>query len=362
MIRVGLLGYGCWGPHLARNLRAHPEVVLAAVCDPDPGRRAAARRECQPARVAARASDLLAERSLDAVAIATPASSHFPLALAALAAGLHVFVEKPLATSVDDAARLVDVAHRRRLVLMVDHTYLFTPALRHLTRLVEAGDLGALRWYDSARIARGRLRSDVNVLWDLAAHDLAVLDRLTGEVPLAVAAHGAAHAPGHREDMAFVTVRHAGGLLAHLHLNWLAPFKLRRTLVGGTRRTVLWDDLEPSEKLRVFDTPAAVDLVPTAAATAMTIAHAPGEVFAPRLETYEPLAAAVAELVRAVASGSRPASDGETGLRIVRVLAAADQSLRLGGAPVEVGEGPRRALGAPRRRPAPAPAPAPAPR
>ena len=252
MIRLGLVGFGFWGPLLARNVHAHAGMGLAAVCDADPGRRAEAQRLFPGARVFARAPELLTDPHLDAVAIAVPAVMHFQMALDGLRAGKHVFVEKPLATSLDEAERLVDEATRRDLVLMVDHTFLFSSAVRRLATLVAEGTLGALRYYDSTRTALGRFAGDVNVLWDLAVHDLAVLDRLIAEPPLAIAAHGAAHGPGPGSDVAFVTARYSGDLLAHLHVNRIAPVKLRRTLVGGSRGAALWDDLEPVEKLRVF--------------------------------------------------------------------------------------------------------------
>ena len=342
MIRVGLIGFGYWGPNLARTFHAHPRVCLEAVCDLDADRRGEARRQCPGVRTMALADELLADPTLDAVVIATPAGAHFAMAQAALGAGKHAFVEKPLATRVDEAERLVEEAARRRLVLMVDHTFLFAPPVRELVRLVDAGELGTLRYFDAVRIALGRFQSDVNVLWDLAVHDLAVLDRLTRETPAAICAHGAAHLPGQREDIAFVTLHYASNFIAHLHVNWLAPVKLRRTLLGGCRRTALWDDLEPSEKLRLYESRAA-EAEGSAAEHQRRIGFRAGDVRSPHLEVYEPLAAAVGEFVRAVESGTPPLSDGQSGLRVVRLVAAAEASLASSGAPVDLpAPGPQR--------------------
>jgi predicted dehydrogenase len=309
---------------------------LDAVCDQDGDRRVEAARQCAGARIASRAEELLADPALDAVALATPAGTHFALALSALHAGKHVFVEKPLATRIDDAERLVDEAARRRLVLMVDHTFLFTPAVRHLSGAVAAGELGELRYYDAVRLALGRFRSDVNVLWDLAVHDLAVLDGLTREAPLAVSAQAASHLSSEREDIAFVTVYYPGSLIAHLHVNWLSPVKVGRTLVGGSLRTALWDDLEPSEKLRIYDSGAAHDDDGLDGEHQRHVGYRIGDMRAPHLPIYEPLAEAIAELARAIETGAAPLSDGFTGLRVVRLLAAADASLASRGAPVEL--------------------------
>ncbi len=218
---------------------------------------------------------------------------------------------------------------------MVDHTFLFSPPVRHLVGLVRAGELGALLYYDSVRTALGRFASDVNVLWDLAVHDLAVLDRLTGETPLAISAQGAAHSPSRREDIAFVTVQYTGNVLAHLHVNRVAPVKLRRTLVGGSRSAALWDDLDPIEKLRVFRSGVGDDEDPDGEHQ-RRVGYRVGDVWSPRLEVREPLADAVAEFVRAVDGGHQPLSNGETGLRVVRLLAAADVSMARRGAPVDL--------------------------
>jgi predicted dehydrogenase len=340
MIRLGLIGFGFWGPILARNFTDTPGVSVDAVCDADADRRADARRRCPGARVNDRADEVLTDPALDAVAISTPAATHHSMALAALRAGKHVFVEKPLATTVDEAEGLVEEAAKRHLVLMVDHTFLFAPPVKRLTELVRAGDLGTLLYYDSVRIALGRFQDDVNVLWDLAVHDLAVLDQLASGPPLAISALGAAHWPDQREDIAFVTLTYADSFIAHLHVNWLAPVKVRRTLVGGSLRTALWDDLEPSERLRIYDSGVISDEGPEGIVQ-RRIGYRVGDIWSPRLEVHEALEEATAEFAGAIAGGRTPRSDGECGLRVVRMLAAATRSLALSGAPVELNRSPR---------------------
>lgn len=339
-LRVGLLGFGYWGPILARNLAAHPMVQLAAVGDPDPARRAEAAAWSPGLRVSGDPDEVVKDASLDAIVVATPAASHFDQARLALSQGKHLLVEKPLVTTRAEADELVELARRRRLTLMTDHTFVFTPAVRCLSELVRDGSLGALVQYSAVRVALGRFRSDVNVLWDLAVHDVAVLDSLVGRLPASVAATAAAHL-GDREDVGFVTLRFDDGLIASLHATWLAPVKIRRTLVGGTRRTALWDDLDPTERLRVYE---ATDLTGAGLGeaerdTQRRIGYRAGDVVAPLLIEREPLAGVVGEWVEAISTGREPLCGAESSLRVVRILDAAERSRRLGGRPVDPASG-----------------------
>jgi predicted dehydrogenase len=340
MIRVGLVGFGHWGPNLARCLAAHPRARLVAIADRDADRRAAAAERYPQAVAFACAAELLADPMIDAIAIATPAATHFALASSALHAGKHLLVEKPMATREHEAETLVNEAARRRLVLMVDHTFLFTPAVRRLVELVEAGQVGSLRYCDAMRVGLGRVQNDVNVLWDLAVHDLAVLDRLTQETPETVSAHGAGHYSAERVELAFLTLRYPSQFIAHLHVNWLSPVKLRRMLIGGSRSTILWDDLESSEKLKVYG-PVDTGAGPAEILRQQQIGARHGDAWSPRLEVREPLADAVEEFLRAIEEGG-PGSlaDSESGLRVVRLLAAAEASLARNGAPVELAPSP----------------------
>lgn len=339
-LRVGLLGFGYWGPILARNLAAHPMVQIAAVGDPDPTRRGEAAASIPGVRVTDEPNAIIDDPKLDAVVVATPAASHFGLARRALAQGKHLLVEKPLVVGRGEAEELGELAARRRLVLMTDHTFVFAPAARCLSELVGAGEIGALVQYSAVRIALGRFRSDVNVLWDLAVHDVAVLDSLVGRLPASVAATAAAHF-GDREDVGFVTLSFDDGLIASLHATWLAPVKIRRTLVGGTRRTALWDDLDPTERLRIYE---ASDLTGAGLGeaeqdTQRRIGYRAGDVVAPLLIEREPLAGVVGEWVEAISTGREPLCGAESSLRVVRILDAAERSRRLGGRPVDPATG-----------------------
>ena len=295
MIRIGVVGYGHWGPHLARNLATSPGAELAAVCDHSALRLAAARRAHPDVPCTTDASALLADPRIDAVMLATPVGAHFPLAMAALRAGKHVLVEKPMTGNTDEALALIGESERRRLVLMVDHTFVFSPAVRALRELVAAGTLGELSYYDSARLNTGLVRRDLNVLWDLAVHDLAILDHVVPLTPTGVIATGVAPVPGETERVAQLTVLYPAAFVAHVQASWLAPVKTRRILLGGSRALVAYDDLEPVEKLRVHDCEFAI---PDGAEDLRYRLTAP---WAPPLAPTEPLRAVVDHFVECIA-------------------------------------------------------------
>jgi len=272
---------------------------------------------------------------VDAVAIATPVDYHFELAMAALRAGKHVLVEKPMASSSEQAARLVDEAARRRLVLMVDHTFVYTGAVTKIRDLVRAGDLGDVYYYDSTRVNLGLFQHDVNVLWDLAVHDLSIMDFVLAQQPAAVSATGLAHVPNEPENIAYMTMFFDGTLIAHIHVNWLAPVKVRRTLIGGSRRMVVFDDLETSEKVKVYDKGISVN--PSAENVyQMLVGYRTGDMWAPKLDVAEALTIEAAHFVDCVTRGTRPLTDGEAGLRVVRLLEAATTSMAERGRPVSL--------------------------
>ena len=332
-IGLGLIGYGYWGPNLLRNFSATAGVAVQTVCDADAPQLDAARAAAPWLAVTADFRSLLADPAIDAVAIATPVASHFEIALAALAAGKHVFIEKPLTRTSDQAARLVAAAAACDRVLMVDHTYVYSSAVERLRTLVEGDGLGQAYYYDSVRANLGRFRADVDVLWDLAVHDLSILDFLFDAMPVEVAATGAnfiEQATPRAADLAYLTLRYASGLLAHIHVNWLSPIKIRRTMIGASRRMVVYDDLEPSDKLKIYD--RGVDLE----ARQRRIGYRTGDMWAPRIDVAEPLALACAEFARCVRDGGSPRTGGACGERVVRVLEAASASLAQRGAPVKV--------------------------
>ena len=327
MIRIGVVGYGHWGPHLARNLALARGAELAMVCDHSPLRLAAARRAHPAVPCTADAAALLADPHIDAVVLATPVATHFPLAMAALRAGKHVLIEKPMTARADDARVLIDESERRRLVLMVDHTFVFSPAVRALRELVTTGAIGEPSYYDSARLNTGLIRRDLNVLWDLAVHDLAILDHVVPLTPSGVIATGVAPARGETERVAQLTVIYpvAFAFVAHVQASWLAPVKTRRVLLGGSRALVAYDDLEPLEKVRVHDCEFAV------AEGTEDLSYRVAAAWAPALSPTEPLRAVVEHFAECIAGDGRPITDGAAGLRVVRLLEAAAMSLRAGG-------------------------------
>jgi predicted dehydrogenase len=288
-------------------------------------------------RATTQAGDVIADKTIDAVAIATPVSTHFDLARRALEAGKHVVVEKPLAATSDEAARLVDLAGRRGLVLMVDHTFVYTGAVRKIREIVANGELGDIYYYDSVRVNLGLFQHDVSVVWDLAVHDLSILDYVLPNRPSAVSATGMSHVAGEPENIAYLTLFFPDRLIAHFHVNWLAPVKTRRTLIGGARKMIIYDDIEPSEKVKVYDRGISVSDMTTEGVYKMLVSYRTGDMWAPRLDLTEALQLEVAHFVRCVEGAEQPLTDGEAGLRVVRVLEAATESMRQQGRPIALG-------------------------
>ena len=270
--------------------------------------------------------DLINDAAVDAVAVATPVSSHFELAMAALRAGKHVLVEKPMTSTSEQSLALIDEAERRGLVLMVDHTFVYTSAVKKIRELTQSGDLGEIYYYDSVRINLGLFQHDVNVLWDLAVHDLSIMDYVLNRHPMAVSATGLAHVPTEPENIAYMTMFFEGPLIGHVHVNWLAPVKVRKTLLGGSRRMLVFDDLEASEKLKVYDKGISVNSSPENVYQ-MLVGYRTGDMWAPKLDVTEALSVEAAHFADCIDTGSRPITDGEAGLRVVRLLEAANESM-----------------------------------
>ena len=335
MMRIGVIGYGYWGPNVVRNFAELPEAEVTVVSDHRPERLAQAQRRYPGIRVTTDALDLIADPAVDGVAIVTPVAFHFELASAALRAGKHVLVEKPIASTSDEAIRLIDEAARRRLVLMVDHTFVYTGAVQKMRELVVGGELGDIHYYDSVRINLGLFQHDVDVLWDLAVHDLSIMDFVLPQQPVAVSATGLAHVPGRPKNIAYMTMFFDRPMIAHVHASWLAPVKVRRTLLGGSRRMIVFDDLEASEKIKVYDRGISVDPSPENVYQ-MLVGYRTGDMWAPKLALTEALQVEAAHFVDCVARGARPQSDGESGLRVVRLLEAASASMQQHGRPVDI--------------------------
>ncbi len=339
-LRVAVIGAGYWGPNLVRNFEACPETDLVAVCDLDVerARRVLGRHSTVTATSSLEA--VLADERVEAVAVATPARTHLEVVLAALDAGKHALVEKPLAASVAEGRKLVEAAAARDLVLMCDHTYCYTPAVTRIRELVQAGELGEIQWVDSVRINLGLVQTDVDVLWDLAPHDLSILEFILpdGREPLAVAAHGADPIGAGRSCVGYLTLPLRHGAIAHVHVNWLSPTKIRTTVIGGSKRTLVWDDLNPSQRISVYD--RGVDLASNVTGELRRealVSYRMGDMTAPALHEGEALRRVVAEFAACVREGRSPLTDGQAGLRVLRVLEAASESLGWGGTMVPLG-------------------------
>ena len=338
MIGVGVVGYGYWGPNLVRNFWQLPDADLRWVCDTRADRLAGARAHYPSVRTTENYADLLADPKVDAIAVATPVSSHFSVAMEALRAGKHVLVEKPMTASSAQAERLVEEAARRNLVLAVDHTFVHTGAVRKMHSLVR-DSLGEIYYYDSVRVNLGLFQHDVNVIWDLAVHDLSIMDHVLPEKPVAVAAAGMNHVPGGPANIAYLTLFFDSSLIAHVHVNWLAPVKVRRTLVGGSQKMIVYDDLEPSEKIKVYDKGIMLSgsqLADGDQMRQMLVGYRAGDMMAPRLELTEALSVELAEFIDSIMNGSPLSTDGEAGLRVVGVLEAASLSLAQRGRVVDL--------------------------
>ncbi|MGI5835733.1 MAG: Gfo/Idh/MocA family protein [Chloroflexota bacterium] len=337
MIGIGVIGYGYWGPNLVRNFVEAPDSRVIAVADLQLDRLAQLQLRHPKIKTSSDYRELLSDPSIDAVAIATPVSTHFDLALKALQAGKHVLVEKPITETSDQAVRLIEEASKRNLVLMVDHTFVYTGAVRKMKELIETGRIGDIYYYDSVRVNLGLFQSDVNVIWDLAVHDLSIMDYLLPVKPCGVSATGMSHIFGEPENIAYLTVFFNSPLIAHIHVNWLAPVKIRRTLIGGSSKMILYDDLEPSEKIKVYDKGITVNGYNRAEKTyQMLIGYRTGDVWSPHLDVTEALQTEVIHFLRCIGGGESPLADAESGLRVVQILEVATRSMADRGRPMSL--------------------------
>jgi predicted dehydrogenase len=335
MIKVGVIGYGYWGPNLVRNFMDAPSSTVVAVCDLRTERLAQLRIRYPNIHTVSDASVLLNDPSLDAIVIATPVSSHFELAMAALRADKHVLVEKPLAANSEQSMQLIDEAARRRRVLMVDHTFVYTAAVRKIRELLTANALGDIYYYDAVRVNLGLFQHDVNVIWDLAIHDLSIMDYVLPAKATAVSATGISHIPGQPENVAYMTLFFDNRLIAHVHVNWLTPVKVRHTLIGGSEKMILYDDLEPSEKVKIYDKGVTISQSPEAVYE-MLVSYRSGDMWAPRLDATEALQTEALHFIDCLENNKLPETDGQAGLRLVRTVEAAEKSLRAKGQLVEI--------------------------
>jgi predicted dehydrogenase len=325
MIRIGVIGYGYWGPQVVRNFAHSERFQLAAICDQSPSRLELARQSHPHVPLTSNAASLVDDPTIDAVAVVTPVATHYELALAALRACKHVWVEKPLTASSEEAKRLRDESERQGKVLLVDHTFVYTSAVRKVRELLQAGAIGQVWNYDSVRANLGRFSPDANVLWDLACHDLSIINYVLSPRYEAVSAAGTAQVNGAREHTAHLILYLSGGAMAHVHVDWLSPIKIRRTMITGSEKMMVYDDNEPVEKVRVYD--SGIDATPVEGSPPK-IAYRQGKLTAPKLPTEEALRVAVNHFADCIEQGRRPITDGEFGVSLIRVLEAACASLQ----------------------------------
>jgi predicted dehydrogenase len=329
MRSIAIVGYGYWGPKLTRNFLQHGGFPRVVICEENPARLQRGLRENPGAAGRESLAQILADPEIGAVALATPVGTHYAMAKAALEAGKHVLVEKPLATRGDQADELVALAAARGRVLMVDHTFVYHPAVQHIRSLIQAGTLGKLNYIDSSRINLGLFQHDVNVLWDLAVHDLAIVNTFTAERPERVQAIGASHTSSPLENIGVLMLRYASGLFVHLNCSWVSPVKIRHMLIGGDRKMIVYDDLNATEPVKIYD--SGVEARSDEERNRLLFEYRAGDVYSPRIPQREALANLVLDFARAIDGGPPPLSDGRFGADTVRILEAAQRSISDGG-------------------------------
>ena len=323
-IRIGAIGYGYWGPNVVRNLHGLDNCRVTAICDQSPAALRRASKAFSDIELTTDLTKVLTSPDIDAVAVVTPVWTHFELAKRALENGKHVFVEKPFTSTTQQAEELIELAERKHLKIMVDHTFLFTGSVRKIRQLVDDGTLGSLYYFDSIRVNLGLFQHDVNVMWDLAPHDLSIMNYIIREKPEAVVATGGRHLNG-LADVAFITVYFPSNVVAHINVNWLSPVKIRTTLIGGEKKMLVWDDLEADEKIKVYD--KGVQIKNGQGLYDLLVSYRSGDVWAPKVEQTEALKVELEYFLDCIANDRTPLNDGVAGLGVVKLLEAADQSL-----------------------------------
>ena len=329
VVRFGVIGYGYWGPNIVRNLGSLPGACVSGVCDKNGNALRRASQAYPSLNLSSDSAELISSPLIDAIAVITPVWTHYGLAKAALENGKHVFVEKPFTSTVAQAEELIELAEKRNLKIVVDHTFLFTGAVRKIRQLIDDGTLGSLYYYDSTRVNLGLFQHDVNVIWDLAPHDLSIMDFLINARPEAVSATGQKHLNGH-EDVAFITVYFPERLIAHINVNWLSPVKVRTTLIGGEKKMLVWNDLDTDEKLKVYD--KGVDICSKEDVYELLVSYRSGDMWAPQVEQVEALKIELQSFLDCITDNKPVVNDGRAGLQVVRMLEAASRSVaKMGG-------------------------------
>lgn len=326
MIRVGVIGYGYWGPNIVRNFTTIEGSEVVSVCDINRDVLTLAKKNYPGVDVTNDCDELISARDIDAVAVVTPVSTHFELAKKVLRNGKHLFIEKPFTSTAEEAEELIELADRKNLIIMVDHTFIFTGAVRKIKQLIDNNVLGDILYFDSMRVNLGLFQHDFNVIWDLAPHDLSVMDYLIKEKPSAVVATGKAHFNNGLEDIAYISIYFPNDIIAHINVNWLSPVKVRTTLIGGQKKMLVWNDLSVDEKIKVYD--KGVDIINREGIYNLLIDYRSGDMWVPKVSQTEALRTETEYFIDCILNNKTPINDGEAGLRVVKILQAADKSLK----------------------------------
>lgn len=333
-MKVVVIGAGYWGPNLIRNFLSLDEVETVVACDTDDARLAKMRKQFHGIETSSNHNEIIARSDIDIVVIATPVSTHHVIAKAALENGKHVFIEKPMTSSIAEAEELIELAEKKNLKLFVDHTFIYTGAVRKMKEVITSGRLGEIYYFDSVRVNLGLFQHDVNVIWDLAPHDLSICDYLLDQQPVAVSAVGSCHVGNDLEDIAYLTLEFENNLIAHFHVNWLAPMKIRKTLIGGTKSMIVYDDNEASEKVKIYD--KGIDVTTREGVYDTLVQYRTGDMLSPKLDQTEALAEGTRHFIDCVLNNKTPITDGHAGLNVVRVLEASGVSIKNRGQAVEL--------------------------
>ena len=326
MINIGIIGYGYWGPNVARNFNACDGTKLIAICDLNQKRLKLAQSNFPFVKTYSNPKDLISSEEIDVVAVVTPVFTHYELAMLALENDKHIFVEKPFTSNVAQGEKIINLAEKKNLKIMVDHTFLFTGAVMKMREIVDSGELGSLYFYDSVRVNLGLFQHDINVIWDLAPHDFSIMNYLIDENPIAVSAWGTGHFGNGLEDVAYVAVHFDNGFIAHFHCNWLSPVKIRKTLISGDKKMLVWDDLSSDEKVKVYN--RGVNIKNTEGIHNLLVSYRSGDMHVPKVDNTEALNLEVEHFAECIEKNLKPINDGEAGLNVVRMLEAADKSLK----------------------------------
>ncbi|MFH1671318.1 MAG: Gfo/Idh/MocA family oxidoreductase [Candidatus Portnoybacteria bacterium] len=333
MIKIGVIGCGYWGPNLVRNFNQLEGVLVDYICDMDESKLAKIKKTYPNAKTSRDYLDVIKDPEINAICIATPLETHYQLAKEGLLNNKNVLIEKPFTKNSPQAQELIEIARKNNLVLMVDHTFVYTGAVRKIKELIDKGELGKLYYFDSERINLGLIRSDANVIWDLATHDISIIDYLLKQKPINVSVIGSSHISNSKEEMAHIILRHEDGIMSHIHVSWLSPVKIRKILVAGSKKMVLYNDIEQAEKIRIYD--KGID-IKTAEVTPFTPLYREGDIIIPKIDQTEALKKVAEEFVACIKGKKKPLTDGSAGLRVVKILEAIQKSLESKGQLVEI--------------------------